>query len=208
MQKIDFKKDLKHLYKASAQKVEVVDVPAMSFLMIDGKGDPDSGGEFQAALEALYPVAYTLKFGVKKGVFDVDGGPVDYGVLPLEGLWWADDPSAFTEGRRADWQWTVMIMQPGFITADMVAEAMDQVKAKKDPTALSLLRFEEFAEGPAAQTLHVGPFSEEGPTIQRVHAAIEEGGKSLRGKHHEIYLSDFRRSAPEKLKTVIRQPIG
>jgi len=199
MDKIDFKKQLGNLYKTSAKQVVSVDVPAMNFLMIDGKGDPGNSTEYSQALEALYSVSYTLKFAVKKGTL-----AVDYGVMPLEGLWWADDMGAFVSGDKSQWQWTMMIMQPDFITRAMADEAIATVKAKKNPQALPMLRFEEFEEGMCAQTLHIGPFSEEGPTIQRVHDYIDEHGRR-RAKHHEIYLSDIRRAAPEKWKTIIRQ---
>jgi hypothetical protein len=203
MEKIDYKKKLKHLYKPSAKKVEIVDVPQMNFLMVDGKGDPNTSQSFSDAIEALFPLAYTLKFMVKKG----DMG-IDYGVLPLEALWWAHDMSAFAEGNKDDWKWTVMIMQPEFITIEMVEMATKEVERKKKPVSLPLVRFEPFKEGKAAQTMHIGPFSEEGPTIERVHLFIEENGRQRVGKHHEIYLSDIRRAAPEKWKTIVRQPMS
>ena len=201
MKKIDFKKELKHLYKPSVKSVEKVTVPAMNFLMIDGQGDPNTTQEFQDAIEALYPVAYTLKFMVKKG-----GMAIDYGVMPLEGLWWSDDMSAFSVDRKEDWKWTLMIMQPEFITPAMFEEAIEKVRAKKNPASLPKLRFESYEEGEAAQIMHIGPFSDEGPTIEKVHAFIEASGKERRSKHHEIYLSDTRRADPAKWKTVIRQP--
>jgi len=203
MEKIDYKKELKHLYKPSAKKVEVVDVPTMNFLMIDGEGDPNRSESFQDAIEVLYPLSYTLKFMVKKGEIGVD-----YRVMPLEGLWWADDMSSFSAGNKDAWKWTLMIMQPDFITKAMVQEAMEEVKTKKDPVSLPMVRFESFSEGKAAQIMHIGPFSEEGPTIEKVHSFIEENGSRRRGRHHEIYLSDMRRTAPEKWKTIIRQPIS
>lgn len=203
MEKIDYKKRLKHLYAPSARKVEIVDVPRMNFLMIDGMGDPNTSTSFKDAIEALYPLSYTLKFMVKKGKKGVD-----YGVLPLEALWWADDMSAFAAGKKDDWKWTVMIMQPEFITQSMVAWATEEVKRRKDPASLPLVRFEAFNEGKAAQIMHIGPFSEEGPTIEKVHAFIEKSGSRRTGKHHEIYLSDIRRAAPEKWKTIVRQPMA
>jgi hypothetical protein len=203
MEKIDYKKKLKHLYKPTTKKVEIVDVPQMNFLMIDGEGNPNSSQSFSDAIEALFPLAYTLKFMVKKGDL-----AIDYGVLPLEALWWADDMSAFTTGNKNDWKWTVMIMQPEFITQEMVETATLEVKRKKKPIALSLARFEAFREGKAAQTMHIGPFSEEGPTIEKVHLFIEENGSQRIGKHHEIYLSDIRRAAPDKWKTIVRQPMS
>lgn len=203
MEKIDYKKKLKHLYKPSAKKVEIVDVPQMNFLMVDGEGDPNTSKSFSDAIEALFPLAYTLKFMVKKG----DMG-IDYGVLPLEALWWADDMSAFAAGNKDDWKWTVMIMQPDFITREMIEIATKEVERKKKPVSLSLVRFESFKEGKAAQTMHIGPFSEEGPTVERVHLHIEENRSKRIGKHHEIYLSDIRRAAPEKWKTIVRQPMS
>lgn len=201
MKKIDFKKELKHLYKPSVKSVGRVTVPGMNFLMIDGQGDPNTSQEFQDAVEALYSVSYALKFMVKKG-----GMEIDYGVMPLEGLWWSDDMSTFSVDCKEAWKWTLMIMQPEFISQAMVEGAIKQVRAKKNPVSLSQLRFALFEEGEAAQIMHVGPFSEEGPTIEKVHAFIEESGKVRRGKHHEIYLSDVRRADPAKWKTVIRQP--
>jgi len=202
MEKIDFKKRLKHLYNPSVKKVEIVEVPEMNFLMVDGEGDPNTSQSFSNAIEALFPLAYTLKFIVKRS----DLG-IDYGVLPLEGLWWADDVSAFAEGNKDDWNWTVMIMQPEFITQEMVETATKEVERRKNPVSLPLVRFEAFKEGKAAQTMHIGPFSQEGPTIERVHLYIEENGGQKAGKHHEIYLSDIRRAAPEKWRTIVRQPM-
>lgn len=203
MEKIDFLKQLKHLYAPSAKKVEIVDVPEMHFLMIDGEGDPNTSQAFKDAVEALFSLAYTLKFMVKKGEMGVD-----YGVPPLQALWWSDDPSAFSTGNKEAWKWTVMIMQPEFITSTLVEEARREVQRKKNPTSLSLVRFEAFKEGKAAQIMHIGPFSEEGPTIEKVHSFIESSGSRLIGKHHEIYLSDIRRAAPEKWKTIVRQPMS
>ena len=203
MSKIDYKKELKHLYRPSAKKVEAVDVPRMNFLMIDGKGDPSTSQDFKDAIGVLYPLSYTLKFMIKKGEIGVD-----YGVLPLEGLWWADDMSSFVDDRREHWQWTLMIMQPELVTEQMVQEANAQVLKKKNPVSLPLVRFESFEEGKVAQILHVGPFSEEGPSVEKVHAFIEESGSQRRGKHHEIYLSDIRRAAADNWKTIIRQPMS
>jgi hypothetical protein len=202
MKKIDFVKELKHLYSPPAKGPVRVEVPPMNYLMIDGAGDPNTAPAFAAGIEALFPLAYTLKFMVKKGALEID-----YGVLPLEALWWAEDMTAFTTGDKSSWQWTLMIMQPEFITAEMVASALAEVKKKKKLPALERVRFEPFHEGACAQIMHIGPFSEEGPNIEKVHRFIKESGCSLSGKHHEIYLSDIRRAAPEKWKTVIRQPM-
>ena len=200
IKKIDFKKDFKHLYKPSAKEVGVVKVPAMNFLMIDGEGDPNTAQSFQDAIETLFSVSYTLKFKIKKG----DVG-IDYGVLPLEGLWWTDDMSKFSIENKDIWKWTLMIMQPEYINIDLVEIATAEVKKKKNLVAIDLVRFEEYSEGESAQIMHLGPFSEEGPTIAKLHEYIDTKGKKKSGKHHEIYLSDIRRAAPEKWKTIIRQ---
>jgi hypothetical protein len=202
MKKIDLKKELKSLYQPSAKAVALVEVPAMNYLMIDGEGDPNAAPAYAEAIEALFAVAYTVKFAVKRAQ------QIDYGVMPLESLWWADDMSAFAAGDKAKWKWTAMIMQPPFVTAEVVAGAVAEVKKKKDPAALGKLRFEPLAEGTCAQTLHVGPFSEEGPTIARVHEFIRARGGTPAGKHHEIYLSDVRKAAPQTWKTVVRQPLA
>jgi hypothetical protein len=201
MTTFDVRKEYKHLSNPSARTVGVLEVPPMNFLMVDGQGDP-SGQAYQDAVGALYAVSFTLKFMLKKGE-----EAIDYGVLPLEGLWWTDDRDGFDVARRERWQWTGMIMQPPFITPAMVEEAHRQVAARKDTPALSKVRFATFHEGLAAQILHLGPYSAEGPTIERLHRFIAESGHALAGKHHEIYLSDPRRAAPERLKTVIRQPM-
>ncbi|MGC2166058.1 MAG: GyrI-like domain-containing protein [Gallionella sp.] len=202
MKTLDWKKELKHLYQPSTREVAQLDVPAMNFLMIDGKGDPNTAQEYADAIEALFAVAYTLKLMVKKGTL-----AIDYGVLPLEGLWWADDMSKFSTADKSNWLWTAMIAQPEFVTQAMVQAAIAEVLRKKNPASLSKLRFELFSEGQCAQIMHIGPFSEEGPSIEKVHHFIEAGGNTRHGKHHEIYLSDIRRAAPAKWKTVIRQPM-
>lgn len=202
MGKIDYKKELKHLYKPSTKKIEIVDVPQMNFLMADGAGDPNASQEFQEIVEALFSVSYALKFMIKKSEL-----AVDYGVLPLEGLWWTEDMSQFSIEDKSNWEWTIMIMQPEYVTAELVDKAIGQVMEKKGLPGLSKLRFEAFTEGKAAQIMHIGPFSAEGPTIEKLHDFIEEQGFERSGKHHEIYISDFRRTAPERLKTIIRQPM-
>jgi hypothetical protein len=199
--KIDFKKELKHLYNPSAKEPVTVNVPEMNFLMVDGRGDPNTAQEYKDAVEALYAVSYALKFMVKKAK------GVDYVVMPLEGLWWVDDMAQFTVEDKDAWKWTSMIMQPEYVTEDSVGEALEQVRKKKNPPALSKVRFESFREGLSAQIMYIGPFSAEGPTIENLHSYIKANGYELRGKHHEIYLSDPRRTKPEKLRTVIRQPM-
>ena len=201
MAKIDLRKELKEFYNPTAKAVTVVDVPEMSFIMIDGQGAPGSE-QFQQSIEALYTVAYTMKFAKKKA----DG--TDYGVMALEGLWWAEDMAVFDaeKGDRNQWRWTLMIMQPDFVTEDDFVSAKEAAKKKKGNSSVERVRFESFKEGKAAQIMHIGPFSEEGPNVQRIHDEIAKIGGKLAGKHHEIYLSDFRKVDPAKMKTVLRQP--
>jgi hypothetical protein len=203
VEKIDLKKELSAFYKPSPKAVTDVTLPAFHFLMIDGQGDPNASPAFARAVETLYAVSYGIKFSVKRSA-----GGVDYAVMPLEGLWWADDPAAFSAGKRDRWQWTLMLMQPEFVTAKQVKAAQDQAATAKKLPAAQELRFEKFSEGRCAQTMHLGPFSQEGPTVQRVHDYVRGLGLKPRGKHHEIYLSDMRRGDAAKWKTVIRQPMG
>jgi hypothetical protein len=201
MKKIDLKKELKHLYQASVKDPVVVDVPTLKYLMIDGKGDPNTSQEYAHAIEALFSVSYTAKFALKKSA-----EAIDYAVMPLEGLWWADDMSVFVAGDKTNWKWTMMILQPAFVADKVIEAAIVSAGKKKDLPSLSKLRLEEFSEGSCAQIMHVGPFSTEGPTIAKLHEFIS-ARTGLTGKHHEIYLSDIRRARPEKWKTILRQPM-
>jgi len=203
MGKIDLKKEQKHLYAPSAKAVALVEVPVMDFLMADGVGDPNTVPAFQEAVEALYGLSYALKFMIKKGQ------GIDYSVLPLEGLWWAEDMEAFNPDKldKDRWQWTLMIRQPEYAPPELFDQAREQVKKKKPLPYLARVRWGTLHEGLSAQILHVGPFAEEHTTIQRIHAFARDHGCGLAGKHHEIYLSDPRKTAPEKLKTIIRQPV-
>ena len=202
--KVDFKKTMKELYNPSAKEVVMVEVPEMQFLMIDGIGSPGDSQEYLDALAVLYPVVFKTKFLSKaKGK--------DYVVPPLEGLWWAKNMDDFTEGNRDKWKWTMMIMQPEWITREMIDEAIDITKEKKPELAklVPKLRLEKYKEGKAAQIMHIGPYSEEGPNIQKIHKFIKDKDGKFDGhnlKHHEIYLSDPRKSKPENMKTIIRQP--
>jgi hypothetical protein len=200
MTKVDHKKELSQFYRPSSKQVTEVTVPTMAYLMIDGHGDPNTTLAYAEAVEALFSVSYTAKFSLKQA------SSADYSVMPLEGLWWADDLSVFENNNRTNWKWTMMIMQPPVVTAQTIEAAVAAVGRKKSLAALWRLRFEDFTEGRCAQMLHIGPFTEEGPTIQRVHDFILARG-SLSGKHHEIYLSDIRRADPAKWKTIIRQPM-
>jgi hypothetical protein len=201
MEKLDLKKTLKPLYEPSSKTFSVVDVPVMNFIMIDGHGDPNTSAEYAQALQALYSAAYTLKFMIKKEQ------AVDYPVMASEGLWWVEDMREFSLARKDDWNWTMMILQPEVVSQQLFTKAVEAVSEKKGQPALKRLRLEEFHEGLSAQILFFGPFADEGPTIARLHQFIDESGYARFGKHHEIYLSDPRRTAPEKLRTVIRQPM-
>jgi hypothetical protein len=203
--KQDLKKEFKELYYPSKKDFAFIEVPKFNFLMVDGKGDPNTAQEYIEAIEALYNVSYTVKFVVKK-----KKPAQDYVVMPLEGLWWADDMNDFIAGNKDVWKWTAMIVQPKQVTKNLIKEAIKQVEKKKDLPALSKLRFESFHEGLSAQIMYIGPYSDEGPTIEKLHNFIRENGYEFDGlieKHHEIYLSDPRRTSKEKLKTVIRQPV-
>lgn len=200
LERIDHRKEFKAFYRASAGPA-IVDVPAMNFLMIDGHGDPNTSPDYAAAVTALYGVSFTLKFGFKRGP-----QRIDYSVMPLEGLWWADDPVSFLLGEKSKWSWTMMIMQPDFISRADIDDAAAIAARKRPNPAFERIRLQSFAEGRAAQLLYIGPYSDEGPTIRQLHAFIGEQGGRLAGKHHEIYLSDPRRVTPGNLKTIIRQP--
>ena len=199
--KIDFKKEYKQLY-APPKELELVDVPEMQFLMVDGNSSPESQ-EYMEALEALYAVAYKLKFASKQQLGK------DYVVPPLEGIWWADDMSAYTDNYDRDqWRWTLMIMTPDWITSELFKETIEVVREKKNPTALDKVRLESYDEGLSVQIMHIGPYADEAPTIARMHKEfIPENGLVENGHHHEIYLGDPRKVAPEKLRTVLRQPV-
>jgi hypothetical protein len=200
MEKTDLRKALKQFYEPSAKNFAVVDVPEMLFVMIDGEGDPNVSPVYANAVQWLFSVSYALKFASK-------ANGRDYGVLPLEGLWWADDMDDFIAGNKAKWKWTAMIAQPDWITPDMVSAAVDKTKVKLGEPPASL-RLERFAEGLSVQIMHFGPYSAEAPTIARLHKEfLPANGLTETGHHHEIYISDPRRVAPEKLKTVIRQPV-
>ena len=200
--KVDFKKELKHLYNPSSKEAVIVDVPEMNFLMVDGAGNPNTAQAYKDAVEALYAMSYAIKFMVKRGE-----AAVDYGVMPLEGLWWANDMTQFNVENKDIWKWTAMIMQPKYVTKDLFTKAIEQVRERKSLPALPEMRFESLREGLVAQIMHLGPYSDEGPSIEKLHNFIGKQEHELRGKHHEIYLTDPQKSAPEQMKTVIRQPV-
>ncbi|MFF5179731.1 GyrI-like domain-containing protein [Micromonospora sp. NPDC000316] len=200
--KIDFKKTL-DTYRAPRGRFRIVDVPDMRYLMIDGQGDPNTAPAFTTAVEALYPVAYTLKFASK-----VDLGR-DYVVPPLEGLWWADDMEAFTAARdKSLWSWTLLLMVPDWITRAMFTTAIERAGAKNPSGRLDDVRLATLSEGRSVQTLHVGSFDDEADVLAQLHHEfIPSQGFQLVGQHHEIYLSDFRRVAPDRQRTILRQPV-
>ncbi|MBX2874701.1 MAG: GyrI-like domain-containing protein [Saprospiraceae bacterium] len=207
MTKIDFKKAFKNEYAPKAKAPSVIEVPPMNYLMIDGEGYPEENQTWTDSIEALYPLAFGLKFMFKKKTPPADY--YDYVVPPLEGLWWLakGDPDFYLQNKE-DWRWTMMIRQPDFITAQMVEEKIEELKIKKRLPALDKVRFERMNEGLVVQIMHIGPFSEEPATLEVLHGFIRDNGYDFRAKHHEIYLSDPRRANPEKMKTVLRQPIS
>ena len=201
MTKIDLRKSLKPFYTASVRKPCLLEVPDMNCLMVDGKGDPNSQ-VFQEAVGSLYSVAYTLKFMFKK---EKD---IDYPVTALEGLWDAEDVTDFMTARRENWKWTLLIGLPSIVTKKDALKALSAAREKAKFPRFPVVRFEKLAEGRCAQIMHIGPYANEGPTVETLHAFVEKQGYALRGRHHEIYLGDPRRSAPEKLRTIVRQPIA
>lgn len=203
MTKLDLKMELRNLYAPSTKEVSLVTIPEMNFLMIDGAGNPNTSTDFQEAMQALYGLSYTLKFHAKNELNQ------DYVVMPLEGLWYSD-AEEFNSKNKESWQWTVMIVQPNFISADLVKQMIPEVQKKKGTPALEKIRFQAYHEGLSAQIMHIGPYSAEGPTMAKLHSFIKDQGYDLtkiNKKHHEIYLSSPR-TAPEKMKTILRQPLN
>lgn len=201
--KLDLKKELRELYRPPGKNPVIVEVPLLKYVMIDGIGAEPEGEAFQNAIQALFSVSYKAKFISKKQLGS------DYVVMPLEGLWWADDMNDFVAGRKERWRWTLMLLQPEFISREIIERAIEASEGKVPPDSLEKLRLDELNESISAQIMHVGPYSEEHENIMRIHELIQSEGGRFDGKvqkHHEIYLSDFRKTAPEKLKTVLRQP--
>lgn len=191
----------KNLYAPSAKAPAILEVPALQFIMVDGHGDPNVAPEYVAAVQTLYGLAYTLKFHIKKTL------GIDYGVMALEGLWWTPDMTTFSTARKSDWNWTMMIMQPDLVTPALFEEAKKQAVAKGKAPLAEKARLETFHEGTCVQILYFGPYADEGPTIASLHQFATNQGYTLTGKHHEIYMNDPRKVVPEKIKTIIRQPI-
>lgn len=202
MDKYDLKKAHRTLYAPSAREFSRVEVPSFQYLCVEGHGNPGTAVAYSQALEALYSLSYSLKFESKNTLGR------DYVVAPLEGLWWAETMEAFITRDKDAWSWTMMITQPDWITATMVAEAAAKIGAKKELPGLSKLTFENIFEGLCVQILHHGSYDDEGPVLKRLHEQyLPENLLQFNGKHHEIYLNDPRRTAPEKLKTILRQPV-
>jgi hypothetical protein len=202
MSKVDFKKEYKNLY-VPPKKFVIVEVPKMQYLMVDGHGDPNVAQEYQDAIEALYAVAYKIKFTSKKQLGR------DYVVPPLEGLWWAEDMETFTTARdKSQWDWTMMIMTPEWISKEIFSEAVEAVRKGKNPAAVNKVRLESYQEGVSVQIMHIGSYDDEGPVLMKMHNEfLPENGYAEDGKHHEIYLGDPRKVSPKRLKTVLRQPV-
>lgn len=201
MEKLDLRKVLKDLYSAPLNQVVFKAIPTLNYLMIDGQGDPNTSTEYKDAVQALYSVAYTLKFQIKKSQT-----AIDYPVMPLEGLWWVDDMKLFSVENKKAWKWTMMILQPKLVNEELVKNAIQQVMDKKGIQAADKVRLESLSENEVVQLLHKGPYSAEAENIQKLHQAIEEKGFSRSGKHHEIYFNSPLKTAPENLKTILRQP--
>lgn len=203
--KFDLKREYAELYAPSPKDFAVVDVPPMRYLAVDGHGDPNTSAAYRDAVEALFAVAYAVKFASKRELGR------DFVVAPLEGLWWADDEGAFVARDKDAWNWTMLIAQPDWIDEDAVAAGVAAARAKgaiASNPALDALRLEHLHEGPSAQILHVGSYDDEAPTLARLHDEwMPQHGLTFNGAHHEVYLSDARRTAPEKLRTVLRQPV-
>jgi len=200
--KVDVKKSC-DAYRARHGEFRVVEVPAMRYLMVDGRGDPNTSGEYADALAALYPVAYALKFASARELGR------DYVVPPLEALWWAEDMAAFTTARdKSRWSWTAMIMTPDWVPDPLLDDALAAVAGKSRPVSLDRVRLETLEEGRCVQTLHIGPYDAEAGVLAELHDRfIPDEGLRMTGKHHEIYLSDARRVEPARLRTILRQPV-
>ena len=201
--KIDFKRTIAS-YHARRDVLEVVDVPDLQYLMVDGHGDPNTTPEFAAAVAALYPVAYALKFASRRELGR------DHVVMPLEGLWWSDDMESFTATRdKSRWDWTLMIMLPDWVDTEMFESTVAKTAAKDRPARLDEVRLERLSEGTCVQTLHVGSYDDEAELLARMHKEfIPDPGLRMTGRHHEVYLSDARRVPPEKRRTILRQPVA
>ena len=201
MEKIDFKKTMKTLYAAPSGRFAEIDVPKLRYLMVEGEGDPNSVPSYSTAVAWLFSVSYAMKFAAKHAC------EKDYVVPPLEGLWWADHPADFVARRKDAWKWTMMIMVPHFVGTQIYEAAVTKARDKLGVPP-NTLRLDSLAEGTCLQTLHVGSYDDEGPILAQLHDHLmPAAGLTFNGKHHEIYLSDPRRTPSGKLKTILRQPV-
>ena len=202
MDKLDFKKMYKAYYSPKPGKPEIITTPSMQYLMVDGHGDPNESVEFQHAIGALYSTAYTIKFTRKKS----EKGN-DFSIGALEGLWWNEGNKPFGVGKKEDWLWTVMIWLPDDVSQAEFKQAVETLKVKKPNPSLETIRLARFDEGKVVQIMHIGPYGEEQPSVDKMEAYARAEGYSQSGKHHEIYFGDPRRTAPDKLRTILRHPV-
>lgn len=201
MEKLDLLKQMKEFYSASSNTVNYLKIPSLNYLMIDGEGDPNTSQAYKDSVQALFSISYGLKFAVKKGK-----PSIDFKVMPLEGLWWIEDMTLFSVKSKGDWKWTMMILQPDLITREMVSEMQKMVVKKKGLVLAKNIQFQQYDEGDCVQILHLGPYSTEGDDVEKLHTVISENDFQRKGKHHEIYLNSPLKTAPDNLKTIIRQP--
>ncbi|WP_412545969.1 GyrI-like domain-containing protein [Maricaulis sp. MIT060901] len=210
MTKIDMKKEDRCFYSGRKGRFDIVTVPEMNFLQIDGKGDPNASKAFSSAVAALFALSYNIKFHSKLEL------QRDYAVMPLEALWWAEDEAVFQRREKDEWLWTAMIRQPDWIELALLDSVLEATVAKinrkreaaTDEGTLRRVRLARWSEGECVQTLHLGSFDSEGPVLEEMHGSfIPKAGASMRGKHHEIYLSDLRRTPSDRLRTILRQPV-
>lgn len=203
METIDLKKRIRDYFESSPDHFTLVTLPPFDYVMVDGEGDPNTSRDYAAAIELLYGVSYTLKFKGKKEL------GVDYVVPPLEGLWWAHDARAFVTGDKSSWRWTMMIMVPAELPRSLVLSALEEYQNKKPGAPVSRVRIDSLTEGLVVQVLHIGPYDAEGPLLARMHNEfMPDHALTFNGRHHEIYLGDHRRTAPQRLRTILRQPVA
>ncbi len=202
VRKFDYKKVFKEFYSQPAKKVSILKMPKLKYLMINGYGNPNASREYKEAIEVLFSLSYNIKFIIKNSDLKID-----YGVMPLESLWWTDNINDFSIDNKSMWKWCSMIMQPDIVTEDYIEKALYEVEKKKKLSSISKVECKDYDEGLVAQTMHVGPYTNEGPTVEKLYNYIKECGYVLSGLHHEIYLNNPRRCLPNNIKTIIRQPI-
>ena len=199
--KVDLKVRHRELYAPPRGRFVEVDVPPLTYLAVDGAGDPNTSPAYREAVEALFALSYAVKFAARERLGR------DHVVAPLEGLWTADDPGTFVRRKKDAWRWTLLVLQPGWVGADLVADVTATVRRTKDLPALDRTGLRTLTEGRSVQTLHVGPYDDEGPVLEEMHERFIPGaGLRMTGRHHEVYLGDPRRTSPERLRTILRQP--